>query len=246
MPNPWITFVKEWIKENDMPYSQAIKDPRVQEAYKRGKTQTIARNVAQGKLSDIASKAKVLPPKAQPQPRSAAQRVFDNPDLMKIINDAKPEESWKANYDKRQRLRMEEAYSKEMRLIKQSGLPRSFYNTYYQIYYSRNLATLAERLPKKINTLLGKLDSSIDKLNTLMPKDIDVDDNDFMESLTGIDSSSFTEDDIGIDDDRWTRDAPDTIRNLIDTANELYEEYRPKKSRPAPVRRSRKNTSESL
>lgn len=242
--NPWITFVKEWVKENNIPYSQAIKDPRVSEAYKRGKTQTVARNVAQGKLSDIAAKAKAMPPKPKvlaveevKPTRSAAQQVFDNPDLMKMIEDAKPEENWLANYNKKQRLRMEEQYPNEMRLLKKSGLPPSFYNIYFQIRYIRDLSGFAESTPKRIDTLLDKLHRSLSKLQSLMPEDVDFLDDDFMSGVTGIDSNSFTEDDIGLDDDRWTRDAPDTIRNLIDTANELYEKYRPKKSRPAPVRR---------
>lgn len=252
MPNPWIIFVKEWVKENNMPYSQAIKDPRVQEAYKRGKTQQVARNVSQGKLSDIAAKAKALPPKSPPKapPRySAAQQVFDNPDLMKMINDAKPEGDWLANYNKKQRLRMEERYPNEMRLIRQSGLPPSFYSVAFEINYISKLADFAESIPKKIGTLLDKLDRSISKLKSLMPEGLNFYDDELMENLTGVDRELFTPEDIGLsdwEDPLWTRDASDTIRNLIDEANKLYEKYRPKKSRPAPVRRGRKNTSESL
>lgn len=248
--NPWIAFVKEWVKENNIPYSQAIKDPRVSEAYKRGKTQTVARNVAQGKLSDIAAKAKAMPPKVlaveEVKPtRSAAQQVFDNPDLIKMIEDAKPEESWLANYKKGQRLRMEERYPNEMRLLKKSGLPPYFYNIYYQIIYRRQLADLVEvATPKKITTLLDKLDRSISKLQSLIPKEFDRSyDDDFMSGVTGIDPASFTSDDLGIEDydEGWSRDAPDIIRDLIDSANELYEKYRPKKPRPAPVRRGTKS-----
>lgn len=87
MPNPWVTFVKEWVKENNIPYSQAIKDPRVSEGYKRSKTQTVARNVAQGKLSDIAERAKAMPPKAKaPLP---VRQVFNNPDIRNLIFDYK-------------------------------------------------------------------------------------------------------------------------------------------------------------
>jgi len=90
MPNAWVTFVKEWVKENNIPYSQAVKDPRVSEAYKQSKTQTVARNVAQGKLSDIAERAKAMPPKAMP-PKAPlpVRQVFDNPDIRKMIFDYK-------------------------------------------------------------------------------------------------------------------------------------------------------------
>ena len=101
--NPWITFVKEWVKENNVPYSQAIKDPRVSEAYKRiqrqSSTQQVARNVAQGKLSDIAEKAKAMPPKprvlaveeVKPLPKSSAVKaVFDSPYVRQKIMAFKP------------------------------------------------------------------------------------------------------------------------------------------------------------
>jgi hypothetical protein len=93
--NPWIAFVKEWVKENGGTYSQAIKDPRVSEAYKRiqrqSSTQQVARNVAQGKLSDIAEKAKAIPPKPKPLPKSSAVKaVFDSPYVRQKIMAFKP------------------------------------------------------------------------------------------------------------------------------------------------------------
>jgi hypothetical protein len=96
MPSPWITFVKQWSKDNDVPYSQAIKDKRVSEEYQRlqrqskDMTQQVTRNVAQGKLMDIAERAKALPPKPPPLPRSSAVKaVFDNPYTRKKIFDFK-------------------------------------------------------------------------------------------------------------------------------------------------------------
>ena len=126
--NPWITFVKEWVKENNVPYSQAIKDPRVSDAYKRMKrqsdTQQVARNVSQGKLADIAAKAKAMPPKPKPlPPSSAVKAVFDSPYVRQKIMAFKPSvEEIERRRQKKKDTQLELADTATKQMIRQ-GIP---------------------------------------------------------------------------------------------------------------------------